>query len=73
MFRAVAAYSGASDAKTAEIFADDVYSVLSEGTARTTNAGQAWFLVAVAIAVLPALVLLAVRHLPLSSPFPSRS
>ena len=42
---------------------------LGEGT----DAGQAWFLVAVAIAVLPALVLLAVRHLPPSAPVPSRS
>jgi N-acetylmuramoyl-L-alanine amidase len=39
-YGAVAAYSGASDAKTAEIFADDVYAVLSEGATRTTNAGQ---------------------------------
>ena len=42
---------------------------LGEGT----DVGQAWFLAAVAIAVVPALVLLAVRHLPPSSPVPSRS
>jgi sulfoxide reductase heme-binding subunit YedZ len=42
---------------------------LGEGT----DAGQAWFLAAVAIAVVPALVLLAIRHLPSSTPVPSRS
>ena len=41
---------------------------LGEGT----DAGQAWFLVAVAIAVIPALVLLVARHMP-PSPVPSRS
>jgi methionine sulfoxide reductase heme-binding subunit len=42
---------------------------LGEGT----DAGQAWFLIAVAIAVIPALVLLVVRHMPSSTPVPSRS
>jgi methionine sulfoxide reductase heme-binding subunit len=37
-----------------------------------TDAGQAWFLVATGLAVIPALVLLAVRHLP-STPVPSRT
>ena len=41
---------------------------LGEGT----DAGQAWFLVAVGLAVIPALVLLIVRHLP-SNPVPSRT
>jgi sulfoxide reductase heme-binding subunit YedZ len=41
---------------------------LGEGT----DAGTAWFLVCTAIAVVPALVLLVVRHLP-STPVPSRS
>jgi len=41
---------------------------LGEGT----DAGTAWFLVCTAIAVVPALVLLVVRHLP-STPLPSRS
>jgi len=42
---------------------------LGEGT----DAGQAWFLIAVAIAAIPALVLLVVRHMPPSTPVPSRS
>jgi sulfoxide reductase heme-binding subunit YedZ len=42
---------------------------LGEGT----DAGQAWFLVAVVIAVIPALVLLVIRHMPSSTPVPSRS
>ncbi len=37
-----------------------------------TDAGTAWFLVCTAIAVIPALVLLVVRHLP-SNPVPTRS
>ena len=37
-----------------------------------TDAGTAWFLVCTAIAVVPALVLLAVRHLP-STPVPTRT
>ena len=37
-----------------------------------TDAGTAWFLVCTAIAVVPALVLLVVRHLP-STPVPSRT
>ena len=41
---------------------------LGEGT----DAGTAWFLVCTAIAVIPALVLLVVRHLP-STPVPSRT
>jgi sulfoxide reductase heme-binding subunit YedZ len=41
---------------------------LGEGT----DAGTAWFLIATAIAVVPALVLLVVRHLP-STPVPTRT
>ena len=41
---------------------------LGEGT----DAGTTWFLVLTAIAVVPALVLLAVRHLPSSTPVPTR-
>ena len=37
-----------------------------------TDAGTAWFLVCTAVAVVPALVLLVVRHLP-SNPVPSRT
>jgi methionine sulfoxide reductase heme-binding subunit len=41
---------------------------LGEGT----DAGTAWFLVATAVGVVPALVLLVVRHLP-STPVPTRT
>ncbi|WP_419993105.1 N-acetylmuramoyl-L-alanine amidase [Streptomyces boninensis] len=39
-YGAVARYSGAQDAGTARNFADDVYSVIREGAARTTDSGQ---------------------------------
>jgi hypothetical protein len=39
-YGAVAAYSGAPDTATARTFADDVYAILAEGAARTTNTGQ---------------------------------
>ncbi|MFI9024527.1 N-acetylmuramoyl-L-alanine amidase [Streptomyces sp. NPDC053560] len=39
-YAAVARYSGASDAKSATVFADQVYDVLRGGASRTTDAGQ---------------------------------
>ncbi|MEU7041948.1 peptidoglycan recognition family protein [Streptomyces varsoviensis] len=39
-YGAVAGYSGASDAATAAVFADDVYDVLRGGESRTTDQGQ---------------------------------
>ncbi|NGN62884.1 N-acetylmuramoyl-L-alanine amidase [Streptomyces sp. A7024] len=39
-YGAVARYSGAEDAGTARNFADDVYAVIRQGMARTTDAGQ---------------------------------
>ncbi|MFD6419255.1 N-acetylmuramoyl-L-alanine amidase [Streptomyces sp. NPDC060194] len=39
-YGAVAAYSGADDAATAAVYADDVFSVIREGDARTTDSGQ---------------------------------
>jgi N-acetylmuramoyl-L-alanine amidase len=50
-YGAVALYSGATEARVARVFADDVYKVLSEGAARTTNGGQS-----VALAADPAVV-----------------
>ncbi|UVS82104.1 peptidoglycan recognition family protein [Actinokineospora sp. UTMC 2448] len=39
-YGAVARYSGATDTRTAEVFADEVYGVLRQGFARTTDDGQ---------------------------------
>jgi hypothetical protein len=39
-YGAVALYSGASEDRVARVFADDVFAVLSEGAARTTNTGE---------------------------------
>ncbi|MFC6065237.1 N-acetylmuramoyl-L-alanine amidase [Streptomyces ochraceiscleroticus] len=39
-YAAVARYSGASEAKSATVFADQVYDVLRDGASRTTDAGQ---------------------------------
>ncbi|WP_435822249.1 N-acetylmuramoyl-L-alanine amidase [Actinacidiphila alni] len=39
-YAAVARYSGADDAATAASFADDVFDVLKQGQARTTDAGE---------------------------------
>ncbi|MGW5053227.1 N-acetylmuramoyl-L-alanine amidase [Actinokineospora sp. NPDC004072] len=39
-YGAVARYSGATDTRGAEIFADEVYGVLGQGFARTTDDGQ---------------------------------
>jgi hypothetical protein len=49
-YAAVARYSGADDAATATAFADDVFDVLKEGQARTTDGGQQ-----VTLAALPGL------------------
>ncbi|GAB3421328.1 N-acetylmuramoyl-L-alanine amidase [Flindersiella endophytica] len=40
-YGAVALYSGSKDAATAASFADEAYSILAEGAARTTDDGQA--------------------------------
>jgi DMSO/TMAO reductase YedYZ heme-binding membrane subunit len=45
---------------TAVVWLASIVHALGEGT----DAGQAWFLAAVAIAVVPALLLLCIRHLP---------
>lgn len=39
-YGAVARYSGADDAKTAAVFADNVFQVVRDGEARTTDSGQ---------------------------------
>lgn len=39
-YAAVARYSGASDARSATVFADQVFDVLRRGASRTTDAGQ---------------------------------
>lgn len=39
-YGAVARYSGATDVRTAEVFADEVYGVLRDGAARRTDDGQ---------------------------------
>jgi len=39
-YAAVARYSGASDAQTAASFADDVFDVIKQGQARTTDSGE---------------------------------
>ncbi len=48
-YSAVAAYSQASDTATANSFADDVYSIIQQGQARTTDAGEQVTLAAAAI------------------------
>ncbi len=39
-YGAIATYSGAADTATASTFADDVYAILADGAARTTNTGE---------------------------------
>jgi hypothetical protein len=39
-YGAVSTYAGASDRTSASAFADDVYTILAQGAARTTNTGQ---------------------------------
>jgi hypothetical protein len=39
-YGAISKYSGAADQATASAYADDVYAILAQGAARTTNTGQ---------------------------------
>jgi len=47
-YGAIASYSGSPDARTAGEFADDVFRIVREGAARTTNTGQRVVLAATA-------------------------
>ena len=49
-YGAVASYAEASDRVAAGVFADDVYSIMARGAARTTNTGQQIVMPAVAVA-----------------------
>ncbi len=49
-YGAVASYAEASDRVAASVFADDVYSIMARGAARTTNTGQQIVMPAVAVA-----------------------
>jgi hypothetical protein len=49
-YGAVASYAEASDRVAAAAFADDVYSIMARGAARTTNTGQQVVMPAVAVA-----------------------
>ncbi|MGH3461214.1 MAG: N-acetylmuramoyl-L-alanine amidase [Kribbellaceae bacterium] len=49
-YGAVASYAEASDRVAASVFADDVYSIMARGAARTTNTGQRVVMPAVAVA-----------------------
>ncbi|MEV8372246.1 N-acetylmuramoyl-L-alanine amidase [Kribbella sp. NPDC056861] len=49
-YGAVSTYAGASDRTSASAFADDVYAILAQGAARTTNTGQQLVMPAVKVA-----------------------
>ncbi|MEV6110507.1 N-acetylmuramoyl-L-alanine amidase [Streptomyces sp. NPDC051940] len=49
-YAAVAGYAGSDTLETARVFADDVYAVIGEGAARTTDSGQQVRLAATAVA-----------------------
>ncbi|GAA1605539.1 N-acetylmuramoyl-L-alanine amidase [Kribbella sancticallisti] len=61
-YGAVSTYAGATDRTSAAAFADDVYTILAKGAARTTNTGQQ--LVMPALKVTPAKAQLARTALP---------
>jgi N-acetyl-anhydromuramyl-L-alanine amidase AmpD len=63
-YGAISTYSGASDRTSAGGFADDVYSILAKGAARTTNTGQQ--LVMPALKVTPDKAQLAKTALPVA-------